>query len=336
MKKLRVRLRNWRKKYLDFSTNSYKIIWAFIFFVLIALTLSLDLIPNQVDLRAGQVSQSDITAPSTITFIDQARTSELRQRAADTAPRVYEEDSTVGEKIEKEINNLFDAVIKERRFILQNKVSVDNLESETANDQNSGQETEVSTSNLENESFSQEVLNNLKQEEKNEIIELIRSDITVEISDESLNTLIALNREELDSLKTRIDNLVKSELATRILPSDLASTKESLRQSAMEMDISRSKRVAAAEITAEVIAANMFLNQEATEQRRREAIADVEAVQKTVRQGEIIVRKGDVVTEADINILERLGLQKTGINYYNIAGRVLISLILVSLLGFYF
>lgn len=336
MKKLRIRLRNWRKKYLDFSTNTYKIIWAVIFFFLIALSLSLDLIPNQVDLRAGQVSQSDITAPRTITFIDEARTSELRQRAADTAPRVYEEDSTVEEKIEKKLNNLFDAVIKERRFLIKNKVSLENKDLEVDNAQNSDQETEIFISDLENVSFSQEELNNLNQEEKNEIIKLIRSDITVEISDESLNTLITLTTEELNNLKTRTDNLLKSELATRILPSDLASTRESLRQSAMEMDISRAKRVAAAEIAEEVVAANMFLNQEATEQRRKNAIADVEAVEKTVRQGEIIVRKGDVVTEADINILERLGLQKTEINYYNISGRILISLILVSLLGFYF
>src|SRR6056297_2338559 len=101
MKKLRVKLRNWRKEYLDFSTDSYKIIFAVIFFVLITLTLSLDLIPNQVDLRAGQVSQSDITAPRTITFINENRTSELKQRAADTAPRVYEEDSTVDKKVEE-------------------------------------------------------------------------------------------------------------------------------------------------------------------------------------------------------------------------------------------
>jgi hypothetical protein len=124
MKKLRVRLRNWRKEYLDFSTNTYKVIWAVIFFILIALILSLDLIPNQVDLRAGQVSQNDITAPRTITFIDESRTSELRQRAADTAPRVYEEDSTIEEEVLNKVNNLFKAVSEQRQFFYQNKISV--------------------------------------------------------------------------------------------------------------------------------------------------------------------------------------------------------------------
>lgn len=331
MKKLRIRLRNWRKKYLDFSTNSYKVIWAVIFFILLALILSLDLIPNQVDLRAGQVSQSDITAPRTITFIDESRTSELRQRAAETAPRVYEEDSTVEEEVQNKINNLFEAVSAEREIFYNNQIS---LTSETDQNQEAVN-TEEANSESNNELTAAEV-ENFSQAEINEITDLVRGEIDFEISSESLSALITLNKEELSELQDRALNLLQSKLGNRILPSDLSAAREELRQSAMNMDISRSKRLALAETAKTVIAANMFLNQEATASRRQEAISKVEAVEKTVRQGEIIVRKGDVVTEADIDILERLGLQKSGINYYNITGRILISFILVLLLGFYF
>ncbi|RAK10344.1 hypothetical protein C8C77_10863 [Halanaerobium saccharolyticum] len=337
MKKLRVRLRNWRKEYLDFSTNTYKVIWAVIFFVLIALILSLDLIPNQVDLRAGQVSQSDITAPRTITFIDESRTSELRQRAADTAPRVYEEDSTVEEEVINKVNNLFEAVSEKRSFFYNNKISL-SAESEQESEQNI-QETEnpevQETDGTDNVLTTAEI-ENFDQDEINEIIGLVREEIDFEISSDSLSTLITLNSDELTELQERAHNLLQNKLGSRILPSDLPEAREELRQSAMEMDISRSKRLVLAEIAETVIAANMFLNQEATTSRRQEAISEVEAVEQTVRQGEIIVRKGDVVTESDIDILERLGLQKSGINYYNITGRNLISLILVLLLGFYF
>lgn len=333
MKKLRVKLRNWRKEYLDFSTNSYKIIWATIFFILLALILSLDLIPNQVDLRAGQVSQSDITAPRTITFIDEARTSELRQRAADTAPRVYEEDSTVEDNVLKKVNNLFEAVTSEREFFYNNRISLTE-EDEDEQDENNQAGSEESAE--EESSLTAADIQNFSQEEINEIADLIRREIDYELSGESLGVLITLNQEELSDIEDRTLNLLENKLGSRILPSDLVSVREDLRQSAMEMDISRSRRLAAAEIAETVIAANMFLNQEATTSRRQEAISEVEAVEKTVRQGEIIVRKGDVVTEADIEVLERLGLQKGGINYYNITGRVLISFILVLLLGFYF
>jgi hypothetical protein len=335
MKKLRVRLRNWRKEYLDFSTNTYKVIWAVIFFILIALILSLDLIPNQVDLRAGQVSQNDITAPRTITFIDESRTSELRQRAADTAPRVYEEDSTIEEEVLNKVNNLFKAVSEQRQFFYQNKIS---LETESRQDQQSqeNKNTRAQNSKVGNNKLSAAEIKSFSQAEINEIIGLVREKISFEISSDSLTTLITLSSEELAELQKRARNLLQNKLESRILPSDLSAARTELRQSAMEMDISRSKRLALADISESVIAANMFLNQEATASRREEAISEVEAVEQTVRQGEIIVRKGDVVTEADIEILERLGLQKSGINYYNITGRILISLILVLLLGFYF
>ena len=334
MKKLRVKLRNWRREYLDFSTNTYKVIWAVIFFLLVALILNLDLIPNQVDLRAGQVSQSDITAPRTITFIDEARTSELRQRAADTAPRVYEEDSTVEENVLKKVDNLFAAVTAERKFFYNNKISLTE-ENETEQGQINEAVSEDSAEEEENNLTDAEI-KNFSQAEINEIADLTSAEIDYELSQESLGVLITLNQEELSEIEDRTLNLLENKLGSRILPSDLVSAREELRQSAMEMDISRDQRLAIAEIAETVIAANMFLNQEATASRRQEAISEVEAVEKTVRQGEIIVRKGDVVTEADIEILERLGLQKGGINYYNIAGRILISFILVLLLGFYF
>ncbi|TDP15635.1 HD family phosphohydrolase [Halanaerobium congolense] len=334
MKKLRVTLRKWRREYLDFSSNSYKVIWAVIFFLLIALTLNLDLIPNQVDLRAGQVSQNDITAPRTITFIDESRTSELRQRAADTAPRVYEEDSTVEEEVLNKVNVLFDTIKSEREFFYFNKINLSESETDEQND--SRVEPDQKQGNTEKNVFGQNEIDNLNEDEINEIINLINSEIDLEISDQNLANLIKLTDSELSELRERATNLIQSKLQSRILPSDLTSAREDLRQSAMELDISREKRLILADLTESVIAANMFLNQEATTNRREEAIAEVEAVEKTVRQGEMIVRKGDVVTEADIEILERLGLQKSGINYYNISGRILISLILVLLLGFYF
>ncbi|MFP4021049.1 MAG: HD family phosphohydrolase [Halanaerobium sp.] len=327
MKKLRVKLRDWRREYLDFSSNTYKIIWAVLFFVLIALTLSLDLIPNQVDLKAGQVSQSDITAPRTISFIDDERTSELRQRAADTAPRVYEEDSTVEEEVLNEVNNLFEAAISERQYFYNNKISLAEANQE---------ESEDSSSSAESEPISEEQISDLSDSERTEIIDLIKEEIDFEIGTESLSALISMSNQELVELEDRAVNLLQQKLDSRILPSDLTNARDDLRQRAMEMDIARDQRLALAEIVESTLAANMFLNQDATDSRREEAISEVEAVEKTVRQGEIIVRKGDVVTEADIDILERLGLQKSGINYYNISGRILISFILILLLGFYF
>lgn len=332
MKEIRIRLRKWREKYLNFSNRTYKIIWGVLFFIIIALTLSIDLIPDQVDLRPGQVSQSNITAPRTITFIDESRTEELRQRAEESAPRVYEEDGTVERDIRDRIDLLFDSIIEERESVLIEKLAA--LESP---DQQVEEEFEALTDGSEPElSFSEEELGSLDSEDINLIMTNIKDEITFEISDENLETLITLPEEELEDIRTRADNLLISALSRRILPAELSSARDNISQSAMEMDISRDKRLALAEITENTLEANMFLNTEATEARRQEAVGQIEPIQNTVRQGEIIVRQGDVVTEADIEILERLGLQRSELNYFNIFGRILIAFIIVLLLAFYF
>ncbi|MGM0547986.1 MAG: HD family phosphohydrolase [Bacillota bacterium] len=325
MKKLRLKIRGWRKKYLDFSNNTYKIIWALFFFVLISLSLSLDLIPNQVDLRAGQVSQNDITAPRTITFVNEEKTSELQREAAETAPRVYEEDSTVKEEVFNKINNFFESINQKRESFYLNQIS----QVET----DSNQEKKETDSEKDIPAFEKI---NFSESEKNEIINLIKKDLDFEIKDENLVSLIVLSKSELKDLKNKAINILEQKLDNRILPSDLVAVRVDLRQQVMEMDLARNKRLFLADLVESVISANMFLNQEATAKRREKAVSEVEPVKKTVRQGEIIVRKGDVVTEVDIKVLEKIGMKKSGINYYNIAGRVLISFILFSVLGFYF
>jgi hypothetical protein len=329
----------WRKKYLDFSPLTYKLLWAFLFFVLISLTLSLDLIPNQVDLEAGQVSQTDITAPRTMTFIDDARTEELKDRASENAPRVYEEDSIVESEIKNKVKLIFASIIEERETILENKLQ----KSEQADDQssdslNQDQENDDSTGTPASDGENIKIydLTKLTEEDKSKIIKNVNQNLSFELSADTLGLLIMLPKEELAGLREKINDLLSSELSQRILPSELSTSRSRLRQSAMELDISRDKRLVVSEIAEKTIEANMFLNTEATQRRRADAVSEVEPVQRTVRQGEIIVRKGDVVTDTDIQILERFGLQKSGLNYYNITGRVLITFITIFLLGFYF
>ena len=332
MKEIRIRLRKLREKYLNFSAGTYKIIWGVLFFIIIALTLSLDLIPDQVDLRPGQVSQSNITAPRTITFIDETQTEELRQRAEERAPRVYEEDGTVERDIKNRIDLLFDSITEERESLLIEKFAA--IES---TDQEIEKEFEALNDNSEPEIvFSEEELASLDSEDINIIITNVKEEIAFEISDNNLETLIMMPRQELEDLRTRADNLLSSVLSRRILPAELSNVRDNISQTAMGMDISRDKRLALAEITENTLEANMFLNIEATEARRQEAVSQIEPVQNTVRQGEIIVRQGDVVTEEDVEILERLGLQRSELNYYNITGRILIAFIIVLLLAFYF
>lgn len=79
----------------------------------------------------------------------------------------------------------------------------------------------------------------------------------------------------------------------------------------------------------------MKLDVEQTQKRRQEVMEQVEPETITVRKGEIIVRKGDVVTKDDIKALEALGLQKPQVNYLGIVGVIITIIILMVLVGLY-
>jgi cyclic-di-AMP phosphodiesterase PgpH len=88
-------------------------------------------------------------------------------------------------------------------------------------------------------------------------------------------------------------------------------------------------------LSPQFIVANSFLNEEATDLLRTEQVAGVEPVRQTVTQGESIVWVGKVIDEADIEMLEQLGLLQLEADWWEIGGIVLLSLLVVSLIALY-
>ncbi len=296
-----------KKGHYSPSPKTRRIIWGILFFVIVTMILTINLIPNRIDLKSGQVSKVDITAPRTVTFIDQKKTEQLKQSAAEAAPKVYEEDSNVNIKIEEEIKSIFNKIKIKQQEYFKTK---------------SGQEEQ----NINPTTISD---NNAK------ILVRQIDGISAGIEESSLQKLIQTEVSKLNQLESTIQEIMDKQLQKRILPGDIPSVRVGLRQEVMDLDYDRSYRLIAADILLNLIEANMFLNEEATAARREETIAQVEPAKRTVRQGEIIIRKGDVVQPEDIRALEELGLQKPQVNYLNFIGILLIVLIIILLLAIY-
>jgi cyclic-di-AMP phosphodiesterase PgpH len=265
-----------------------KYIWGLIFFVIIILILTIDLIPSQIDLKVGQPSKSDVASPRTITFIDKEKTEELKNIAADSANKVYEEDNNVNNRIKSSIHSLFLAIlIKE-------------------------------------------------EEDKNEeeILVEIQSKFP-DLKTDTIDVLIKADHILKKDIEETTIKILDRYLGQKILPADLPEAKENLTQEAMELDFPKEYRIAIADIMVKYIQPNMILNEEASIKKREEAKNQVKPVERTVRQGEMIVRKGDIVSEDDIKVLEALGLQKPQINYLNIIGIISIVITIIIIMIYY-
>lgn len=278
------------------SPRTKKVFWGFLFLLIISLILTIDLIPNQLDLRVGQVSKNDIVAPRTMTFVDQEKTKELKKIAAQSAPRVYEEDINVNNITRKKIRSFF-AAIKKGQVV-------------PAGDE--------------------------KKEDTGQVISQIQQEFGEEISEKTIVLLVKAPSDLKNRVEETAVEIMDRKLKERILPGDLARVKDELAQEAMETDLPKEYRLALADILENMVRPNMILNKEATQKRQEEAMAQVEPVKRTVRQGEVIVRKGDVVTEDDIKVLEALGLQKPRVNYLNIIGVIITILTITVMANLYF
>ncbi|GAB6100255.1 HDIG domain-containing protein [Halanaerocella petrolearia] len=83
--------------------------------VALVLLVTIDFLPDKVDLKVGQVTQNDIEAPKTVNYIDEKRTQKLKEEAADSVSKVYEEDITVSPTIRREVNQFFNLLRDFRR-----------------------------------------------------------------------------------------------------------------------------------------------------------------------------------------------------------------------------
>ncbi len=92
-------------------------------------------------------------------------------------------------------------------------------------------------------------------------------------------------------------------------------------------------RLFLADFTKSLIVPNTFLNKADTQAKRQSAMDRVPTVK--ILKGEEVLQAGQVVTPADIKVLQELGLLDRGFNPAPILGSALLSLVLVALLGAY-
>lgn len=300
---------------IEFSPMTKKISWAFIFIIIISLILTIDLFPGKTDLKVGQVNKNDIEAPRTITFIDEEKTEELKQIAARSVGRVYEEDKNANKTINQTIKNFFSDIKRAKEELA--------LVEKTGND---GQPA-VDLNKQEQQQLKEEKFNKLVNEINDNYPE-----ITVQTIKLLLKEPVAL----LNRLEAEVLGIMGNQMKERILPEDLPQVKDELARKAMELDLKKEHRLALSNIMESTIKPNMILDEEATRKKQEEAMKKVTPKEYTVRQGEMIIRKGDVVTEEDIKILEALGLQKPQVNYLSIFGVLITIITMISIASLYF
>ena len=97
---------------IDFYKNKkfQQITWLVLVLVFLAGIVTVDLLPSK--LQVGQVSEEDIKAPKTVTYIDQEEKAKAKAKAAAEVNKQYQKSDNIKQKVLAKSNNFFSLIIK--------------------------------------------------------------------------------------------------------------------------------------------------------------------------------------------------------------------------------
>ena len=269
-----------------------KIAFFLLFFVLNTALLSIDFLPDKVSLTLGQVSDRDVIAQRTVSFVDEPRTRKLETEVLASVANVYDLDTGAAATAEDDVSRIFRSV----RSVLSDKQLV-------------------------------------RPEEK---LGKLRSLLAGVLPEQTLVSLLTFSTAELEALEENSRTILRKYLYRGIRDEEIDSVRKQAIADAEKLGWGERGVAVVVNITQPHLRPNFVLNTRETDIRKRAAIKSIEPVRITVKNGQIVVRKGDVVTEEQMQMMAELGLHRAQVGMERILGLALYVLLMMGMLLAFF
>lgn len=154
------------------------------------------------------------------------------------------------------------------------------------------------------------------------------------ISDDVGQTILELSQAEFDEVRVNVFSIIEDLMRQEIRPSQLNDFQRTARRLA-SLELSTAQTSVVTELSHQFIVPTVFPNEEATATTRSEAAAGVQPVTRTVARDQRIVRAGEIVTEADFELMNELGLLQRATDWRRVVSMAIASVSLASLISLY-
>lgn len=165
-------------------------------------------------------------------------------------------------------------------------------------------------------------------------LDYLKSIQGITIDDEVAQGLLSLSQADYDEIKANILGIIEDLMREEIRPSQLADYQRAARRLA-SLDLSLLQTQVVTEIAHQFIVPTIFPNEEATTAARAEAVAAVEPITRSVARDQRVIRAGDIVTEADYELLGELGLLRQEQDWRHTASMFMASTLVVAVISIY-
>lgn len=234
-------------------------------------------------LSLGEVSSKDVQAPKSITFIDEDETDKLKQDTVNQIQKVYDQDKSVSQSL---ISDL--------------KTTISNI-STAHTTINSRKELEKSNLDFDLNLFTNNTLNEIKTGFNLTLVQK--------------KALLALSQSDLEKLEDMFSSEVERILSQGITADSLELARKQFSERADYYYFPLSVRDAIVTSISAQIVPNLLFNKEETDKRIKEELDKTKPVYKVIKKGEMVLRKGEVISQDQLEKLTKLGLVKSDFDY---------------------
>lgn len=163
----------------------------------------------------------------------------------------------------------------------------------------------------------------------------LQSMLPVPLSISALAGLVNLDSAGLNKSNEYTVQLLHKYFQRGIRDDDLDALRKKIVIDVEEMGLGKHGEAVVAGIAQAMLRPNFILNVRETDKRKQIALGSVEPVRETVKKGQVLVLRGDIVTDEQIQVMEELGLHKGSINSLRIFGlSIFIVLVMAMMLGY--
>lgn len=164
---------------------------------------------------------------------------------------------------------------------------------------------------------------------------MLRQESPIPLSDPAIRAALTLERATLEAARTAALQVVEQKMAGGIRPGDLPRIQAEARVHIRSLPIAGRALTLVSAVVARALQPNLLIDDVATEVLRRRAIDAVEPVTTRILRGEVIVRRGEVVTAAHMQKLVAVGVAQSPFSWERLLGMGLISLLLLLVTAAY-
>lgn len=283
--------------FFEKAGKSPVIYWSiFIFLGIMMYAVMLDVVlPKKIDVSLHQIANSDIQSP--VEIVDQQATEEKKREALASAPSSYVYNKNAALIQVEKAGDVFDVIqsVQQESKAKENKKDEKNLAKWVA-------------------------------EAKGKLADSAND----ELSDATIQTLFQANDRELSVAQDITSTAIYEAMSNKIKWGDLERIQNKESASLPSSVLSDSMKAAITDVLHYAIVPNYVFDAQATKRNKEEAAKAIDNV--VIHQGEVIVKKGDLITRAVMHKLKLAGLLDNQVNILPIFGLFLIVSSLVLLL----